>query len=151
MKKVLGLLSVFTVISSLTMAGDFTPGTYKAAKEASHRGGFNYTNFVVMEVDESGDIESLYLDATFPVDTKDLSKGFSTKQIMGDSYGMRAASPIEKEWDEQADAIAAHVVANQEVAFKVNEDKTTDAIAGATVKVQDYAEIIEDVISQAKM
>ena len=38
MKNILGLLSVFTIISSLIMAGDLTPGTYKVAKEASHRG-----------------------------------------------------------------------------------------------------------------
>jgi len=63
---------------------------------------------------------------------------------------MRAASEIEKEWNEQADAIAAHVVANQGIAFKIDDDKTTDAIAGATVKIKDYAEIIEDAISQAR-
>lgn len=151
MKRVFKLLTLFALVSSLTMSKEYIPGIYRGAKESTHRGGFSYTNFITMVVGEGGRIEQVLIDATFPVDKKDLSKGFSTKQLMGESYGMKGASEIDKEWNEQADAIAAHVVKNQGVAFKMNEDKTTDDIAGASVKVNYYVAILEELIAQARV
>jgi len=150
MKKIFKLLTVFILVCSLTMAGDYTPGTYRSSKEATHSRGFSYTNFITMVVGEGGRIEQIFIDATFPVDARDLSKGFSTKQVMGDSYGMKLASEIGREWNEQADAIADHVVENQEIAFKMNEDRTTDDIAGASVKVDYYVSILEELMAQAR-
>ncbi len=151
MKRVVKLLTLFALVSSLTMAGEYIPGTYRGSKESTHKRGFSYTNFVTMVVDQEGRIEQVFIDATFPVDARDLSKGFSTKQLMGESYGMKAASEIGKEWNEQADAIAAHVIENQGIAFNVNEDKTTDDIAGASVKVNYFASILEDLMTQARV
>lgn len=151
MKKAFRLLAVFSVVTSLTIAGEYTPGVYRSSAVAKHNRGFEYTNFITMVVNGEGDIDQVYIDATFPVDARDLKKGFSTKQTMGDSYGMRMASEIGKEWNEQADAIAAHVVENQGIAFRMNDDKTTDDVAGATVKVHYYVPIIEDLIAKAKV
>lgn len=151
MKKILKLLTLFALVSSLTMAGEYIPGTYRGAKESTHKRGFSYTNFITMIVGQEGRIEQVIIDATFPVDARDLSKGFTTKQLMGESYGMKAASEIEREWNEQADAIAAHVIENQGIAFNMNEDKTTDDIAGASVKVNYYAAILEELIAQARV
>lgn len=150
MKKIFRLLSVFVVVTSVAMAGEYTPGVYRASENAVHNRGFSYTNFITMVVGQSGNIEDVFIDATFPVDSRDLNKGYTTKQLLGDSYGMRAASDIEKEWNEQADAIAAHVVENQGIAFRMNDDKTTDDIAGASVKVHYYTPLLEELVSQAK-
>ncbi|GLI56191.1 hypothetical protein PM10SUCC1_17050 [Propionigenium maris DSM 9537] len=150
MKKISKLMALFALVSSMTMAGEYIPGTYRGAQESTHKRGFSYTNFITMIVGEEGRIDQVIIDATFPVDARDLNKGFTTKQLMGESYGMKAASGIGREWNEQADAIAAHVVENQGISFEVNEDKTTDAIAGASMKVNYYVSILEELIAQAR-
>ena len=149
MKRTLKLITLFALTSAITMAGNFVPGTYRASEGTTHSQGFDYTNFATMIVNEAGDIEELIIDATFPIDSRDLSKGYSTKQVLGDDYGMRIASEIDAEWDEQADALAANIIENQGITFEVNEDKTTDGVAGATMKVTSYVSIIEDLLTQA--
>ncbi len=42
------------------------------------------------------------------------------------------------------------MVENQGISFEVNEDKTTDAIAGASMKVNYYVSILEELIAQAR-
>ena len=69
---------------------------------------------VAVTVDDDGVIDSCIIDSiqakigfnaqgalTTPLDTT-----FATKLELGDDYGMRAASPIGKEWNEQANALA---------------------------------------------
>lgn len=61
-----------------------------------------------------------------------------TKAQQKDGYGMKKASPIEREWYEQADAFATYAVGKsaadiQEV--ETNGDGKTDAIAGCTVSI----------------
>lgn len=51
---------------------------------------------------------SVNFDATGKI-TSDTTAHTPTKQQLGDAYGMRAASPIGKEWFEQANAFAAYV------------------------------------------
>lgn len=150
MKRIMKLLGVFLLVNALTFAGDYVPGIYRASKTATHSKGFKYTNFVTMIVNQRGNIENVIIDATFPVDSKDLKKGYTTKQLLGDDYGMRKASKIGKEWNEQADAIGKHVVENQGLAFKLNKDKKTDDIAGATVKMHYYQGILAKVLAEAK-
>jgi hypothetical protein len=58
-------------------------------------------------------IDSTQGDVTFDATgkiTSDLTSRVSTKQEIGDNYGMKAASSIGKEWYEQANAFAAYVI-----------------------------------------
>lgn len=61
-----------------------------------------------------------------------------TKRGMGDSYGMKQASSIKKEWFEQADAFDAYAVgktAAQLSKLSVGDDGKTDAISGCTMAI----------------
>lgn len=70
-------------------------------------------------------IDSLQTKVNFTTEgkiTTDLATVFKTKQELGTEYGMKSASAIGKEWNEQADAFAAYVVG-----------KTVDEVNGIAV------------------
>ena len=61
-----------------------------------------------------------------------------TKREAGDAYGMKQASPIKKEWYQQADAFDAYAVgktAGQLQQIQIGADGKTDAISGCTIAV----------------
>ena len=68
-----------------------------------------------------------------------LDSQFKTKQELGADYGMKAASSIQKEWNEQADAFAAYCVgktADEITAIAAGEDgkpADVDLAAGCSV------------------
>lgn len=66
-----------------------------------------------------------------------LSGLVKTKRQMGDSYGMKTASPIGKEWYQQADAFDAYATGKTAAALaKLDlKDGKTDAISGCTISV----------------
>lgn len=61
--------------------------------------------------------------------TTDLTSEFQTKQELGEQYGLKSASSIGKEWNEQADAFAEYCVG-----------KTVDEISGIAVTEEGTAE-----------
>ena len=84
---------------------------------AAKNGGVQVTiNFTAVTVDDNGVIDAVVFDslqATVGVDaagqlTTDPATLFQSKNELGDGYGMRAASSISKEWNEQAAAFAAY-------------------------------------------
>ena len=83
-----------------------------------------------MTFDDEGVITSCIIDASqininFSKDgeiTSDLAGPFKTKNELGADYGMKAASGIGKEWNEQAAAFAEYVVG-----------KTVDEVEGIAV------------------
>ncbi len=59
-----------------------------------------------------------------------------TKAQQGDAYGMKKASPIEREWYEQAEAFATYAVGKTAAGLdgiKLNGEGKTDAVAGCTI------------------
>lgn len=67
-----------------------------------------------------------------------LSGGIQTKRQMGNGYGMKAASAIDREWYEQANAFDTFAVgktAEELAGTKLNSEGKTDAITGCTVAV----------------
>ena len=86
---------------------------------AAKNGGVQVTiNFTAVTVDEAGVIDACVIDslqATVGVDaagqlTTDPATLFQSKNELGDAYGMRKASSIGAEWNEQAAAFAAYCV-----------------------------------------
>lgn len=81
--------------------------------------------------------------------TSDLTAEVLTKNELGDDYGMRVASSIGKEWNEQVAAFAEYVVGKtvDEVSgIAVSEDgKATDAdlAASVTVSIGNFVALIE--------
>lgn len=77
-----------------------------------------YNTYAAVVVGESGTVGGVLIDSTqgnvnFDATgkiTSDTTARTATKQELGDAYGMRAASSIGKEWNEQANAFAAYVL-----------------------------------------
>lgn len=82
---------------------------------------------------------------------------FKTKKELGEDYGMKAASSIEKEWDEQIAAFEAYVIGKtpEEVAgIAVNEDtvpQDADLAASVTVKVGGYIDAVIEASENAEV
>ena len=119
---------------------------------------------VAVTVDGNGKIVKCVIDAvqskinfdasgklTTPVDTM-----FPTKTELGEEYGMKKASKIGKEWNEQAAALAKYVVGKtvKEIkAIAVDESKHptgSDLKASVTMSIGGYIEAIEKAVAQAQ-
>ncbi|WP_018749800.1 FMN-binding protein [Paenibacillus sanguinis] len=78
-------------------------------------------------------------------------KGEDKKQASIDgNYGMKAGGAA-SEWHEEAALAEAYLVENQDpAAVAFNEEGKTDAIAGATISLQSYFELVGKALEQAK-
>lgn len=119
---------------------------------------------VAVTVDGSGKIIKCVIDAvqskinfdasgklTTPMDTL-----FPTKTELGDGYGMRKASKIGKEWNEQAAALAKYVegkTVDELKAIAVDEGKHptgSDLNTSVTISIGGYIGAIEKAVAQAQ-
>jgi len=88
--------------------------------------------------------------------TTDVATAYKTKQELGTEYGMLKASAIGKEWNEQANALAAYVIGktvDEVKGIAVNEEgKVTDADLAASVSVSigGYVAAIEKAVATAQ-
>jgi len=86
----------------------------------------------------------------------DLKTIFKGKQELGAEYGMGKASPIKKEWNEQADAFAAYVVGKtvDEVKGIAVNDKGTagdaELASSVTIHIGDFIAVTEKAVANAK-
>jgi major membrane immunogen (membrane-anchored lipoprotein) len=63
-------------------------------------------------------------------------------------YGMKQASKLGTEWDQQAKAVTDYVLKTQNAGFnKFKADGTTDAISGASIHVQDFFVLLNKALS----
>ncbi|NLK00731.1 MAG: hypothetical protein GX318_05780 [Clostridia bacterium] len=94
--------------------------------------------------DENGEV-------TTPVDTM-----FLTKTELGDEYGMRVASDIGREWDEQAASLAEYVegkTLDEIKAIAVDEGSyptDSDLTATVTMAIGGYLDTLETAVAQAQ-
>ena len=122
-----------------------------------------YTTISVLTVNGDGVITSSLIDgvqAKVTFDTKgaitaDTSADVPSKNELGDGYGMRAASAIGKEWNEQAAAYAEYTVGKtvDEVnGTAVEEGCATDADLAASVSVHitDFNTAITKAVASAQ-
>lgn len=85
----------------------------------------------------------------------DLAAEYPSKQELGDSYGMKAASSIEKEWNEQADAFAAYCVgktADEVTGIAVTDEGTaadTDLAASCTMHIGGFQSAVAKAVNNA--
>lgn len=122
-----------------------------------------YTTVSVVTVNADGKITSAVIDAvqanvnfdTTGKITSDLTAEVASKNELGDAYGMKAASSIGKEWNEQAAAYAAYAVgktADEVNATAVAEGVPSDAdlAASVTVHITDFNTVITKAVNNAK-
>ncbi len=120
---------------------------------------------VAVTVDQDGKIVDCVIDAiqakiNFGADGSlktDVSTTFKTKNEIGADYGMAKASPIGKEWFEQAAALAEYVkgkTVDEVLAIAVNEDKQptgADLTASVTMKIGSYLEAVVKAAQNAQV
>ena len=120
-----GLAQAYATIAAVTFSGDTVTSCYLDAVQAN-------VNF-----DASGKIAT------------DLTAAPQTKNQLGDGYGMKQASSIGREWNEQAAAFCAYVTGktvDEVKGLAVSEDgKAADAdlAAGVTIGIGEFQTLIE--------
>lgn len=97
---------------------------------------------------------SVNFDATGKI-TSDIKAAVQTKNELGDAYGMKKASKIGKEWNEQAAAFAKYAAGKSIDEIKgiaVSEGVATaaDLTSSVTVHIGDFQTIIEKASANAK-
>ncbi len=144
------------VVSSIAKSADVT-----AEKE-----GLAEVNSTVaaVTVDKDGKIVKCEIDVAqtkinFSAEgkiTTPLDGEFKTKQELGEAYGMKKASGIKKEWNEQADAFAAYVAGKtleQVKGIAINAEGVptgSDLTSSVTVHITDLTAAIEKAVNNAK-
>ncbi len=112
-------------------------------------------------VDDNGVITNCvidYVQAKIKFDetgkiTTDMATKFQSKNELGDGYGMRKASSISAEWNEQAAAFAAYCVGKTIEELKnmpLDESgKPVDIIASCTLAANEFMAGVEDAVANA--
>ncbi|HHY99837.1 MAG TPA: hypothetical protein GYA03_01950 [Tissierellia bacterium] len=136
------------------------------SKDAGEKDGVAQTDSVIVAVtvDNEGKIVQTVIDTAqtkieFSKEGKilpDLNTVFKSKQELKEEYGMGKASSIDKEWYEQANALAEYVVGKtvEEVkGIAVDESGVpteADLVSSVTIKIDPYKEAIEKAVANAK-
>lgn len=171
MKKVLSAvlalvlaLSMTTCALAATGLGSVTTASATAAGEKAGSVSVN-TTMCAVSLDEEGKITSITFDIVQPGASFDTTGAISgdvnaepkTKREQGDDYGMKAISPIGKEYYEQLDALEAWCVgktAEEVLTTLTSEDghipDDVDVKASCTVGVADLLKALEKAAAAAK-
>jgi uncharacterized protein with FMN-binding domain len=174
MKKwLMGLASIIIVVLVVGCTkvnveeGKYKEGTYFGFDDASK-------STVVIYVDTNGLIKSTFIDAAYLSKDNTGNSIAITKQILGNNYGMKGASPISKEWYEQIQSIADKVTKEQGIDWLVykyrvegtdgkytfttvmpegkteTDKKYTDTVSGVTINVDGIFKAIGSALDKAK-
>lgn len=121
------------------------------------------TTIVVGAFDKDGKVVGTIIDAAqtkVEIDkdgkiTSDKNAEIKTKNELGDEYGMKQASSIGKEWNEQAKALGDWMVGKtvDEIKGMKNEEgvpSEADLTSSVTIKVQGYMSGIDEAFNNAK-
>ena len=174
MKKVLALVMVLALALSFTACGGSAKkvktgiaivSSYTTANATADAAGNAQVDSTVaaVTVDEDGKIVSCKIDVAqnkVPVNADgsfDTSLTFKSKHELGTDYGMTPASPIGKEWNEQADAFAAYVVGKTAAEVEAigvtgehNAPDVADLAASCTMNVVDIKAAIVEACNNAQ-
>ena len=137
-----------------------------SAENATAEAGGNVTtdiSIIAVTVGDNGVIESCKIDAVqgkvaFDAEgqlTAETGDVLSKKEL-GENYGMKAFSPIGKEWDEQVEAIEAYAVGKTVEELKttaIDESgvvKDADLASGATIYMGSFIWGIEGAVNNAQ-
>lgn len=121
-----------------------------------------YSFYAAVSVDADGKITSSIIDASqgtvlFDASgkiTSDLDAAQASKNELGDDYGMKGNSGIEKEWNEQAaffaDSLKGKTVAEVNGIELDDTGRVTDAdlLSGVTVHVNEMISVVDNALSR---
>jgi hypothetical protein len=128
----------------------------KAAMADAAGSAQSYSYMTAVTYNDQGAVTSCLIDSllgTVAFDAKgqitsDVNAAPETKDELGDAYGMKKASKIGKEWNEQAAAFAAYAVgktAEQITGIKVNEEGAPadqDLASVATISISPLQQVV---------
>ncbi len=148
------------IVTTIAKSADFKAAQGETPAKDGQGQAYSYYTIVTSNAD--GKITSAIVDATqgtvkFDATgkiTSDIAAEVKTKNELGDAYGMKKASSIQKEWNEQAKAFADYVVGKtvEEVkGIAVNEKGAptgADLTASVTVGVTDMITAIEKALTK---
>lgn len=170
MKKIVALLLVLVLCMGMTSAMADKLGSYmytnvsKANAAGEKDGAYQAdTTICAVVLDDNGVIKMVKFDVVqvklgftaAGACTVEAGTVISSKEELKDGYGMRKASPIGKEWFEQAEALEAWCVGKtleQVMAAPLEGGKPTDAdlVTGCTMTVTDYLYALQKAVELAK-
>jgi hypothetical protein len=148
------------IVTTIAKSADFKAAQGETAAKDGQGQAYSYYTIVTSNAD--GKITSAIVDATqgtvtFDATgkiTSDIAAEVKTKNELGDAYGMKKASGIKKEWNEQAKAFADYVVGKtvEEVKGIAVSEKGSpagaDLTASVTVGVTDIITAIEKALTK---
>ncbi|MDD4122419.1 MAG: hypothetical protein PHE94_06010, partial [Eubacteriales bacterium] len=120
---------------------------------------YTATTFNAEDVITGSIIDASQTDVNFSKEgkiTSDIMDSYKTKNELGDAYGMKKASSIGKEWNEQADSFAKYVAGknlDEVKGIAVNEEgvpEEEDLTSSVTIHVGDFMTILEKAYNMAK-
>ena len=125
-------------------AGQYKDGNYTAEEKAfDEKSGWKYTidmtviNGYIVAVDWNG----VHKDGGDDKDT----------QSKDGRYGMKEKGKAIAEWHEQAEKVEAFLLEKQDpAAVTLKDGGTTDAVSGATIKVNAFVELAKEALAKAK-
>lgn len=132
-----------TQVSTMTKSKDATESADGQAQVYTHVGVFTLNGDVIT----SAYIDAVQATVKFSAQgkiTSDLTAPVLTKNELKDGYGMKAISPIGKEWYEQAAAFCAFITGktlNEAIAIAVNPSET-DVASSCTIGTDDFLKLI---------
>jgi len=170
MKKFIALLLVLVLCMGATSAladklGSYMYTVVSTANDAGEKDGAYQSNTTICAVvlDDNGVIKNVKFDVVqvklgftaAGACTVAAGTEISSKEELKDGYGMRKASPIGKEWFEQAAALEAWCVGKtleQVMAAPLNNGYPTDAdlVTGCTMGISDYLLALQKAVELAK-
>ena len=153
-----------TVDGDAVKTGLFVSASLSAENATAEADGNATTDIsiIAVTVSDSGVIESCVIDAIqgkVSVNTEGQLTSeeaeILSKNELGENYGMKAASPIGKEWNEQAAAIAQYAVGKtvEELKTKAIDEtgvvKDADLASSATIYMGGFISGIEEAVNNA--
>lgn len=147
MKKILIIVLSAMCLFSFTGCQKVEKGAYKEGTyEGSAIDNYNNENNTAtakIVVNKEGKIESVYLDTTY---------NGTTKKTLKDDYNMKKYNPSASgEWYEQVEKLEKAIVEHQGIDFiTLDENETTDAVSGCTIKINALLEATKDALNKSK-
>jgi len=140
-----------TALLALTYIDDIFEEDFKydgtfTAFEANYSYGSPQLTWVNVVI-ENGKIKSYYIDE---LQTFEGSWNEKSKKELGYDYNMKPASPIGKEWFEQAEVIENYFLSNKPWKINLNEENYVDGITGATMIANTYRDLAIKALINAK-
>jgi len=159
MKKILSAVIVAMLLVTLTASAFAAAGlgshtSVKVTAATADAAGSVSVDTVMcaVEVDEAGKIVDVMFDIVQSKAATDAEAAFEaqTKRDLGDNYGMKAASPIGKDYHEQLDALEAWCTGKTLAEVLAGAYEDADLKAGCTVYVGGELKALEEAVANAR-